>query len=174
MLQDQFHPNFPSPLSSWCTMKPFIKMLHDTSHHNTLWPLITMLHALSSQCSRNLFIAMFLDRVITMLDDPCHHNDPEFFSSHFSIVITIPHGPFLHNAARCLSSQCSMAFVITMLQDQFHYNTPSPLSSRCTMKPFFTMLHDTCHHNAPWPLSSQCSQALFITMFHENFHHIAP
>ena len=38
MLQDQFHHNIPSPMSSPCTMKSFITMLHDTSHHNAPWP----------------------------------------------------------------------------------------------------------------------------------------
>ena len=103
------------------------------------------------------------------------------FSSHFSIVITIPHDPFLHNAPWCMSSQCSMAFVITMLQDQFHHNTPSPLSSRCTMKPLITKLHGTCQHNAPEFLSSQCSMTMLsqfsmttlITMLADHFPHIS-
>ena len=128
MLHGPCHQNDPDFLSSQCSisvssqcnMALVSTMFHDTFCHNTPWPvssqsflpissqcslspLITMLHALYSQCSRNLVIAMFLDHVITMLHDPCHHNDQEFFSSQCSMTV---------------SPQCSTILVITMFHDR--------------------------------------------------------
>ena len=117
---DPFHHSAPRSLSTQCTMTPAITNLLGSSYQKAPWslspqrslpissqcslsPLITMFHALLSQCSRILFIAMFLDSVITMLHGPCHDNAPEF-----------------------LSSQFSMTAVITIIQDNFHYNASCP------------------------------------------------
>ena len=94
---------------------------------------------LSSQCSMTVSSQCTMALVITILQNSCHHNVPEFLSSQCSMalvitmlhdrVITMPHGPGHHNApdffsSHCsmtLSSQCSMAFVITMLQNSCHH-----------------------------------------------------
>ena len=102
------------------------------------------------------------------------------FSSHFSIVITIPHVPFLHNAPWCLSSHCSMAFVITMLHDPCHHHDPEFFSSQCSMTVssqcsrilFITIPNDQFNHYARWPFSSYFSSV--ITIPHGPFLHNAP
>ena len=138
------------------------------------------------------FIAMFLDHVITMLHDLCHHNAPEFLSSQCSVtvssqcsmalvitmfhvrVITMLDGPCQHNIPWHILSQYSMttvitdffAHIITIFLVTFNHNAPCRFI-KMLQKSCHRNVPWPCHHNAPWPLSSQWSRILLITMFHD-------